>query len=80
MKLKRSKDLGDAAPIIAVTQFAALQHRDQRRKGADASPYINHGRVDSDQGERRVSADALNVYAYLAMRTEGDHEPDRSAP
>lgn len=28
--------------ILRATAFAAEKHRDQRRKGADASPYINH--------------------------------------
>ena len=34
-----------AAPVsivLAASAFAAHKHRDQRRKGADASPYINH--------------------------------------
>ncbi len=30
------------APLLAALRFAAEKHRDQRRKGADASPYINH--------------------------------------
>ena len=30
------------APLLAALKFAAEKHRDQRRKGADASPYINH--------------------------------------
>jgi guanosine-3',5'-bis(diphosphate) 3'-pyrophosphohydrolase len=28
--------------ILKVAAFAAWMHRDQRRKDADASPYINH--------------------------------------
>jgi len=28
--------------VLAATAFAARKHRDQRRKDADASPYINH--------------------------------------
>jgi guanosine-3',5'-bis(diphosphate) 3'-pyrophosphohydrolase len=38
-------DLPDAPPLpafIAATAFAAFKHRDQRRKDAKASPYINH--------------------------------------
>lgn len=31
-----------AALILKAVQFAAEKHRDQRRKDADASPYINH--------------------------------------
>jgi len=30
------------APLLAALRLAAEKHRDQRRKGADASPYINH--------------------------------------
>jgi GTP diphosphokinase / guanosine-3',5'-bis(diphosphate) 3'-diphosphatase len=28
--------------VLGASAFAALKHRDQRRKGAEASPYINH--------------------------------------
>ena len=28
--------------LLAAIQFSAEKHRDQRRKGTDASPYINH--------------------------------------
>ena len=33
---------GDLKRILAAAAFAAGKHRDQRRKGVDASPYINH--------------------------------------
>jgi len=29
-------------PLLTALQFAAAKHRNQRRKDADASPYINH--------------------------------------
>ena len=35
----------EAAPttaLLAALDFAAIRHRDQKRKGTDASPYINH--------------------------------------
>ena len=32
----------DSARLLAAASFAAKRHRDQRRKGADATPYINH--------------------------------------
>ena len=32
----------DLATILQALHFAAAKHRDQRRKGAEASPYINH--------------------------------------
>jgi GTP diphosphokinase / guanosine-3',5'-bis(diphosphate) 3'-diphosphatase len=32
----------DIAKVLAALTFAAERHRDQRRKGANAAPYINH--------------------------------------
>jgi (p)ppGpp synthase/HD superfamily hydrolase len=32
----------DLVTILQALHFAAIKHRDQRRKGAEASPYINH--------------------------------------
>jgi GTP diphosphokinase / guanosine-3',5'-bis(diphosphate) 3'-diphosphatase len=32
----------DTAHLLKAIQFAALKHRDQRRKDKEASPYINH--------------------------------------
>jgi len=32
----------EPAPLLRALLFAANKHRDQRRKGAEASPYINH--------------------------------------
>lgn len=32
----------DARLLLDAAHFAAVRHRTQRRKGADASPYINH--------------------------------------
>ncbi len=32
----------EPAPLLSALAFAANKHRDQRRKGAEASPYINH--------------------------------------
>ena len=33
---------GDLGLILKALEFAARKHRDQRRKGAEGSPYINH--------------------------------------
>jgi len=35
-------DRGDIALLLRALAFAAHKHRDQRRKDAEASPYINH--------------------------------------
>ena len=43
--------------LLDAAQFAADRHRDQRRKGADATPYINH---------------PLDVAAHLARHGIGD--------
>jgi GTP diphosphokinase / guanosine-3',5'-bis(diphosphate) 3'-diphosphatase len=44
------------ARILAAATFAAERHRDQRRKGKDASPYINHplalAHLLAERGER----------------------------
>ena len=32
----------DAGLLLRAVDFAAVKHRDQRRKGVDSSPYINH--------------------------------------
>jgi guanosine-3',5'-bis(diphosphate) 3'-pyrophosphohydrolase len=34
--------MGDIAKLLAAAGFAAVRHRDQRRKGASKTPYINH--------------------------------------
>jgi NTE family protein len=41
----RRRSQVEAAPttsLLAALDFAAIRHRDQKRKGTDASPYINH--------------------------------------
>ncbi|MDV6341111.1 HD domain-containing protein [Nitrosomonas sp. Is24] len=37
-----SKKTTDMALILKALEFASIKHRDQRRKDASASPYINH--------------------------------------
>jgi len=37
--LQKDQDVG---LVLKAMAFAAVKHRDQRRKDADASPYINH--------------------------------------
>ena len=37
-----SSERAESALLIAAVAFAARKHSTQRRKGADASPYINH--------------------------------------
>src|SRR5437879_8833541 len=40
--MKSGADRGDLALLLKALAFAAHKHRDQRRKDAQASPYINH--------------------------------------
>lgn len=42
MKESKSDCVFDVGTLLRAVEFAAEKHRDQRRKGADASPYINH--------------------------------------
>jgi guanosine-3',5'-bis(diphosphate) 3'-pyrophosphohydrolase len=48
-RCRRAQDLpSNIQTFIAAAVFAAHKHRDQRRKGAEASPYINHPLVVAD--------------------------------
>ena len=37
-----SEDRADTANLLKAIEFASRKHSTQRRKGEDASPYINH--------------------------------------
>ncbi|VAX13724.1 hypothetical protein MNBD_GAMMA24-1078 [hydrothermal vent metagenome] len=41
-QLTKESGISDSALILKATQFAAIKHRDQRRKDSAASPYIIH--------------------------------------
>jgi guanosine-3',5'-bis(diphosphate) 3'-pyrophosphohydrolase len=53
--------------LIKATAFAAYKHRNQRRKDADASPYINHpiALADALANEGKVDDEAVLVAAIL---------------
>lgn len=40
--MRKDKPMSDMALLIDAVKFAAERHRNQRRKDAEASPYINH--------------------------------------
>lgn len=40
--MTQTNKLGYAQILLRAVEFAAEKHRDQRRKGVEASPYINH--------------------------------------
>jgi guanosine-3',5'-bis(diphosphate) 3'-pyrophosphohydrolase len=58
---------GDLSLILKALDFAALKHRDQRRKDAQASPYINHPIALANVlvGEGGVSEPAVLAAALL---------------
>ncbi len=54
VSLAQTRQESTAALLFRALDFAARKHRDQRRKGAEASPYINHpiavGKVLTTEG------------------------------
>jgi guanosine-3',5'-bis(diphosphate) 3'-pyrophosphohydrolase len=61
--------------ILAALQFAAFKHRDQRRKDARASPYINHPIALANVLRNEAGiADALVICAALLHDTIEDTE------
>ena len=65
--------MSDIALILRAASFAAQKHRNQRRKDADASPYINHplelARVLAEEGG---VTDAATICAALLHDTIED--------
>ncbi len=68
-------DNPDLGLIVKALTFAAQKHRDQRRKGADASPYINHPIALADVlcNEAGVT-DQVTICAALLHDTVEDTE------
>ena len=64
-----------AAEILRAVHFAADRHRDQRRKGAEASPYINHP-IEVAELVARVGGvdDVVTLQAALLHDTLEDTE------
>ncbi len=63
------------ATILKAAEFSAHKHRDQRRKDADASPYVNHpiGLANVLKGEGGIS-DPVIIAAALLHDTLEDTE------
>jgi GTP diphosphokinase / guanosine-3',5'-bis(diphosphate) 3'-diphosphatase len=51
----------DLQTFIAAANFAAHKHKDQRRKGAEASPYINHPLAVADVLANEGAVDDLTT-------------------
>jgi len=60
------------ARILSAATFAAERHRDQRRKGKDASPYINHPLALASLLAERGERDAPLLMAALLHDTVED--------
>lgn len=67
----------DRAPVSALLEalhFAADKHRDQRRKGEDASPYINHPIFVAEILSRFGVTDPVTLQAAVLHDTIEDTE------
>lgn len=62
------------ALLLAALHFAADKHRDQRRKGADASPFINHPIVVAETLARFGVTDPVTLQAAVLHDTLEDTE------
>lgn len=65
--------MNDLVTILRAASFAATKHRNQRRKDADSSPYINHplalARVLAEEGG---ITDTITICAALLHDTVED--------
>jgi len=65
----------DASELLRALAFAARKHKDQRRKDADASPYINHPiAVASVLATEAGVTDAVTLLAAILHDTVEDTE------
>lgn len=62
------------ALLLAALHFAADKHRDQRRKGVDASPFINHPIVVAETLARYGVTDPVTLQAAVLHDTIEDTE------
>jgi (p)ppGpp synthase/HD superfamily hydrolase len=62
------------ARLLSTLHFAADKHRDQRRKGEDASPYINHPIVVAETLARYGVTDPVTLQAAVLHDTLEDTE------
>ncbi|MFO7894962.1 MAG: HD domain-containing protein [Longimicrobiales bacterium] len=69
-----SSDFAPAYPLLHALHFAADRHRDQRRKGEDASPYINHPIVVAETLARFGVTDPVTLQAAVLHDTIEDTE------
>ncbi|MFW5952129.1 MAG: HD domain-containing protein [Gemmatimonadota bacterium] len=65
---------GLEARLLGALRFAADKHRDQRRKGEKASPYINHPIVVAEILARHGITDLVTLQAAILHDTVEDTE------
>lgn len=67
--------MADLTTFVKAVDFAARKHRFQRRKDADASPYINHPiAVANVLASEAAISDAITLCAALLHDTIEDTE------
>lgn len=69
-----SSNTASLYPLLHALHFAADRHRDQRRKGEDASPYINHPIVVAETLARFGVDDLVTLQAAVLHDTLEDTE------
>ncbi len=69
-----SEDRSADHELLRALQFAADRHRDQRRKGEDASPYINHPIAVAETLARFGVTDRVTLQAAVLHDTIEDTE------
>ena len=73
--MKGAVDPKQTATLLRTLHFAADKHRDQRRKDADASPYINHPIAVAELLARQGGvSDLVTIQAALLHDTVEDTE------
>jgi guanosine-3',5'-bis(diphosphate) 3'-pyrophosphohydrolase len=66
--------MDSTAQILRALHFAADKHRDQRRKGAEASPYVNHLIEVAEMLAREGVTDLITLQAAILHDTLEDTE------
>ena len=59
--MERVREAGGIAKILSAAEFAAFKHREQRRKGVNGSPYINHPLAVASTLARDAGVDEVDV-------------------
>ena len=69
-----------AQNLLKALEFAAEKHRDQRRKGVEASPYINHPIQVAEVLATFGKVDDLTTLLAAVLRHGAGEDPRRLRP